>query len=360
MKTTAWLADRLTVARSTRLSRGFAVAMGVLAVALIALPAAVDMGTLRTVAEVAIYISLATMWNLLGGYGGMVSIGQQAFIGAGGYLLFAMANQGGVHPLLAWLLAVAICGAAAYPMSRVLFRLQGGHFAIGTWVIAEAVRLLASTSATLGGGSGMTLSAFTDTDPVDRARMTYWLAIAVAFVSVGGVYLLLRSRFGLALTAIRDNERAAAASGIDVDRTKTIVYVVAAVGFAAAGGAYFMSNLRVTPDAAFSIQWSALLIFVVVIGGLGTVEGPIVGALLYLTLREWLSDYGSWYLMGLGAVAIVATLLARDGLWGALTRKRHLECFPVQRRVAQRTPSSAPSEDPRGPLTPSTQPSETP
>lgn len=353
------IASHLTVARSTTLSRGFAAAMGVLAVVLVALPSAVDMGVLRTVTEVAVYISLATMWNLLGGYGGMVSIGQQAFIGGGGYLLFVLANQGGVHPLLAWFLGVVVCAAAAYPVSRVLFRLQGGHFAIGTWVIAEAVRLLASTSATLGGGSGMTLSAFANTEPVERARMTYWLAIAVAFVSVGGVYLLLRSRFGLALTAIRDSERAAATSGIDVDRTKTIVYVVAAAGFAAAGGAYFMSNLRVTPDAAFSIQWSALLIFIVVIGGLGTVEGPIFGALLYLVLREWLSDYGSWYLMGLGAVAIVATLLARRGLWGSLTRSRHLECFPVQRRVVEGNRPSTSAAGPSGRLTPTTQPSET-
>jgi branched-chain amino acid transport system permease protein len=328
------MTDTLKVARSTALSRGFAALMAALAVVLLALPAVVDMGVLRTVTEIAVYVSLATMWNLLGGYAGMVSIGQQAFIGGGGYLLFVLANQADVHPLLAWLLAVVICGAAAWPLSRVLFRLQGGHFAIGTWVVAEAVRLLASTSATLGGGSGMTLSAFSETDPVDRARMTYWLAVAVGFASVGGVYLLLRSRFGLALTAIRDSERAAATSGIDVTRTQTIVFVMAAVGFAAAGGAYFMSNLRVTPDAAFSIQWSALLIFIVVIGGLGTVEGPIVGALLYLLLREWLSDFGSWYLMGLGAVAIAATLLARRGLWGALTGRRHLECFPVQRRVA--------------------------
>lgn len=325
--------DSLQVVRSTPLSRGVAVLAVVLAAGLAVLPAFADMGLLRTVTEMAVYIALATMWNLLGGYAGMVSIGQQAFIGAGGYLLFVLANQAGLHPLLAWLVAVAVCGIAAWPLSRVLFRLQGGHFAIGTWVVAETVRLLVLTSPALGGGSGMTLSAFTDTDPEVRSRMTYWLAMAVGFVSIGGVYMLLRSRFGLALTAIRDNERAAASSGIDVVRTKTIVFVVSAIGFAAAGGVYFMSNLRVTPDAAFSIQWSALLIFVVVIGGLGTIEGPIVGALLYLVLREWLSDYGSWYLMGLGLVAIVATLLARQGLWGAIARSRGLECFPVRRRV---------------------------
>ncbi len=325
--------DAIVVSRSTRLSRAVAVMTACLAILLVALPLWANAGALRTVVEIAVYVALATMWNLLGGYGGMVSIGQQAFIGASGYLLFALANKAGLHPLLAWGLALVICGCAAWPLSRLLFRLQGGHFAIGTWVVAETVRLLVANSTLLGGASGLTLSAFLDTEPADRERMVYWLSLVVAMGSIGTVYALLRSRFGLALTAIRDNERTAAAAGIDVARTKTMVFVISAVGFAAAGGVYFMSNLRITPDAAFGINWSALVIFVVVVGGLGTIEGPILGALLYLALRNGLSDYGSWYLIGLGVLAIAITLLMRRGLWGSLADRFGLSCFPVQRRV---------------------------
>lgn len=323
----------LVVVRATASSRALTAVAVVLFLALAALPAVTDAGVLRTVGEMAVYVALATMWNLLGGYGGLVSIGQQAFLGAGGYLTYVLANQGGLHPIAAWAAALAFCGLAAWPLSRLLFRLQGGHFAIGTWVVTETVRLLVSTSSTLGGGSGLTLTAFMDTDPAQRERMVYWLALAVGFGSVAAAFALLRSRFGLALTAIRDNERAAAAVGIDVVLTKTIVFVISAIGFAAAGAVYFMSNLRITPDAAFGIQWSAVVIFIVVIGGLGTIEGPIVGALLYLALREGLSDHGSWYLMGLGLLAIVVTLVARRGLWGSFTSRFSLRLFPVQRRV---------------------------
>ena len=110
-----------------------------------------------------------------------------------------------------------------------------------------------------------------------------------------------------ALLAIRDNEVAAESQGIPVARMKLAVYVVAAFGAGLAGALYFVGNLRISPDAAFSVNWSAFAIFMVVIGGIGRIEGPIVGALIFWALNKFFSDYGTWYLLGLGLLAIVMT-----------------------------------------------------
>src|SRR5205085_3292778 len=111
------------------------------------------------------------------------------------------------------------------------------------------------------------------------------------------VYVFLRSKPGLALLAIRDNEVAAESQGIDVRGTKLAVYVVAALGAGLAGALYFLGNLRISPDAAFSVNWTAFAIFMVVIGGIGRIEGPILGTLVFWALNKFLSDYGTWYLL---------------------------------------------------------------
>jgi branched-chain amino acid transport system permease protein len=112
-----------------------------------------------------------------------------------------------------------------------------------------------------------------------------------------------------------------------------LVYVAAAGGSGAAGALYFLMNLRISPDAAFGVSWSAFIIFIVVIGGIGTLEGPIVGTLLFFALRELLADRGAWYLIALGAVAVLAMLVCPQGIWGWVGRRFDLHVFPVQRRV---------------------------
>ena len=150
------------------------------------------------------------------------------------------------------------------------------------------------------------------------------------------VYLFLRSKHGLALLAIRDNEVAAESQGIDVRRTKLAVYVVAAFGAGLAGALYFVGNLRISPDAAFSVNWTAFAIFMVVIGGIGRIEGPIVGALIFLALNKFFSDYGSWYLIGLGVLAIVVTIFFKQGLWGWLQQRWGWSLFPTTRQLQSR------------------------
>jgi branched-chain amino acid transport system permease protein len=276
------------------------------------------------------------MWNLLAGYGGMVSIGQQAFFGVGGYGMLILANYCGVSPFVAVPIAAVIATVVAIPVSLVAFRLEGGYFAIGTWVIAEVFRLTVANVSVLGGGSGTSLTALQDVPRALRESLTLWLALIIVAAAIGLLYVFLRSKAGLALTAMRDNAVAASSQGVDVKRARLFVYLVSACGTALAGGLYFLGNLRISPDAAFSVNWTAFGIFIVLIGGLGTLEGPILGALIFFVLNKFLSDYGTWYLIGLGALAIVVTMFFPQGLWGFVSRRFGLQLFPVGRRVVFR------------------------
>jgi branched-chain amino acid transport system permease protein len=304
------------VERSTRASRmalGVAVALTAVAATL---PAWGESSWMREFVEIACYFVFAMMWNLLAGYGGMVSIGQQAYFGLGGYVMLMLGNLAGVNPFVAVPVAALASAAIAWPVSWIAFRLQGGYFAIGTWVIAEVFRLSFANLSLVGGGSGTSLTALRGIERATREALTFWFALAAVVLAVGGVYLFLRSQLGLALLAIRDSDVAAESQGIDVRRTKLWVYLAAAFGAAFAGALYFVGNLRISPDAAFTVNWTAFAIFMVVIGGIGRIEGPIVGAIIFWALNKAFSDYGSWYLMGLGLLAIVVTIFFKQGLWG--------------------------------------------
>jgi len=324
------------VERATRASRIGAWAGGAVLVGACSVPLWSDSGTMRLLVEFFCFLVMAQMWNLLAGYGGLVSIGQQAYLGLGGYLLFALANHAGVNPFLCVPLAGLFAALVAWPTAKLVFRLRGGYFAIGTWAVAEVFRLLLANVATFGGGSGQSLMAMAAIPRAVREPAAYLLALAAAAGAVAAVYLLLRSRHGLALTAIRDSERASESQGIDVAFTKFWVYLVSAAGFGVVGALYYMNILRISPNAAFDVNWSAYVIFIVVIGGIGTIEGPILGTLLFFALRETLAALGSWYLIALGGIAVVVMLYAPGGLWGALAGRFGLQLFPVGRRLRRR------------------------
>jgi branched-chain amino acid transport system permease protein len=296
---------------------------------------------MREFVQIACYFVFAMMWNLMAGYGGMVSIGQQAFFGFGGYVMLLLGNFAGINPFVAIPLGALAAGLISVPVSLVAFRLQGGYFAIGTWVIAEVFRLSFANISAVGGGSGTTLTALRGIEKFTRESTTYWIALACVVGCVAFVHLFLRSKPGLALLAIRDNEAAAESQGVPVHRVKLAVYAVAAFGAGLAGALYFVGNLRISPAAAFSVNWTALAIFMVVIGGLGRIEGPIIGTLLFWGLNRFLSDYGTWYLMGLGLLAIIVTLFFKDGLWGFAQARWGWRIFPVERRLSKLPPQLA-------------------
>jgi branched-chain amino acid transport system permease protein len=328
----------LRVVRDTRASRaafGIGLALIVVAATLpLWAPAGQASSWMREFVEIACYFIFAMMWNLLAGYGGMVSIGQQAFFGCGGYVMVALGNFAGINPFFAVPVGALAAALVAVPVSFVAFRLSGGYFAIGTWVIAEVFRLGFANLSSLGGGSGTSLTALRGIARSTREAATYGLALACVIAAVALVYLFLRSKRGLALLAIRDNEVAAESQGIDVRGMKLAVYVVAAFGCGLAGALYFVGNLRISPNAAFSVNWTAFAIFMVVIGGIGRIEGPIVGALLFWALNKYLSDYGTWYLLGLGLLAIVVTIRFKQGLWGFVQERYGWSLFPTRRHLA--------------------------
>src|SRR3954454_2077947 len=306
--------------------------------ALAAAPWWAERADLRLLAEIYAYVALASMWNLLAGYAGLVSVGQQAYVGLGAYLLFALTILIGLPTLWAIPLAGIISAFVALPVAALMFRLRGHYFAIGTWIIAEVFRLLASQVSVLGGGSGSSLPAgiVTSIAASRQARefLIYWVELALAVAVLGLIVLLLRSRYGLALKAIRDNELAAQSNGVDVLRIKLVVYILTALGTGMVGALVFLQKLRISPDAAFSVNdWTAFVIFITVIGGIGRIEGPIIGTIVFFLLRQTMADLGTLYLLMLGIVAIVVMLWAPKGLWGLLVERLGWEVFPLERRV---------------------------
>lgn len=292
---------------------------------------------------------LAQGWNLLAGYAGLVSVGQQAFVGIGAYAMFSGVILLGLDPVVSIVLGGIAAALLAIPAAFFTFRLQGAYFAIGTWVVAEIVRLIVAQWKTLGGGTGTSLprSASREMFGIEFLKdtfgfktsaaadvVTYWLALALAVATIGVVYWLLRSRQGLGLAAVRDNQNAARSVGVDAQRIKAIVYLSTAFITGLAGALIYVQKARISPDAAFSVlDWTAYVIFIVVIGGIGTIEGPIIGVLVFFALQNTLSGYGSWYLLVLGLLGILIMLFAPRGLWGLFTDRTGIELFPIRRRL---------------------------
>jgi branched-chain amino acid transport system permease protein len=148
---------------------------------------------------------------------------------------------------------------------------------------------------------------------------------------------------GLGLTALRDSERAAVSVGINIHRIKLTVFVISATVTGIAGALIYLNLLRIIPAAAFSVQWTSIMIFIVVIGGIGTIEGPILGTILYSLIRENLANFGEWSFIILGAIAVTMMLVAPQGLWGMLRQRFHWEIFPVHRLLH---PRAAPDDQP--------------
>lgn len=333
----------------TSVSRWFALAvLGLLVIGVI-LPAFVGRAILQDLFFILTMLVLAQWWNLLAGFGGLVSVGQQAFVGIGAYAMFAVVILFQFDPVPSLLIAGFAALALAIPTAFFVFRLQGAYFAIGTWVIAEVVRLSIAQWKQLGGGSGTSLprTATKDMWWVDAIRnlfdvktsaardiLSYWLALLLAALTIAAIYSLLRSRRGLALTAIRDNATAAVSVGVNARAVQWSVYLAAAFGTGLAGGLIYLQTARISPDAAFSVlDWTAYVIFIVVIGGIGTIEGPIVGVVIFFMLQSTLADYGSGYLMALGIIGIIIMLFSPRGLWGMFSDRTGIQLFPIGRRL---------------------------
>ena len=288
-----------------------------------------------------VYIILAVMWNALAGYAGLVSVGQQLFVGLGAYFTIKLADWG-VNPFVGMVGAAIIVGVIAVPLSFPMLRLRGGEFAIGMWVVSEMAHLLVNLDPLVRGETGTSLISLNAFDAPLRRNLIYWLALAALLVLLGGLFMLLRSRVGAAIQAIRDNEEAAASVGVRVTSTKRMIFIFTAVGVALAGALWLATALTFQPKAYFSVQWTAYMIFMVLVGGIGTFEGAILGAVIFFAIETWFGATGVWYLVGLGATALIFALLLPRGIWGEIERRTGLRLLPVGYRLEFKLPGAEP------------------
>jgi len=288
-----------------------------------------------------VYIILAVMWNALAGYAGLVSVGQQLFVGLGAYFTIKLADWG-VNPFVGMVGAAIIVGVIAVPLSFPMLRLRGGEFAIGMWVVSEMAHLLVNLDPLVRGETGTSLISLNAFDAPLRRNLIYWLALAALLVLLGGLFMLLRSRVGAAIQAIRDNEEAAASVGVRVTSTKRMIFIFTAVGVAMAGALWLATALTFQPKAYFSVQWTAYMIFMVLVGGIGTFEGAILGAVIFFAIETWFGATGVWYLVGLGATALIFALLLPRGIWGEIERRTGLRLLPVGYRLEFKLPGAEP------------------
>jgi branched-chain amino acid transport system permease protein len=317
-----------TIERWNRTSVLATLTLCVVIVVFAAAPYLVGANSVDQLTTLFVYLILAGMWNALAGYAGLVSVGQQAFFGLGAYFTVQLSNHG-VGVYLSLILAALITGLVSIPTSFFVLRLRAGVFAIGTWVVAETFHLLVDLDHSVGGVTGTSLSALNTFSASNRRDYNYWTTFGVCVALLATTFVLLRSRTGASLQAIRDDEDAAASVGVRVLGTKWIVYVFAAVGCGAAGALWLATSITFQPDSFFSVQWTAYMIFMVLVGGIGTFEGPLIGAVVFFLIQNQFGDQGVWYLVGLGGSAVVFALFFPRGIWGSVVGRYGIRLLPV-------------------------------
>jgi branched-chain amino acid transport system permease protein len=329
-----------------RMSKRLMLGFGVCGLLLAGFPAVMSEGALRFATECCLILTMAQMWNLLAGYGGLVSLGHQVFVAIGAYALFIASGWFEISPY--WILPVAplVCAAVAAVIAVPLFRLRDAYFSIAMWVFSEIIAAFATKSSLAGGTAGLPLtnSKLIDFDWFEPVM--FWIAGLLALGSLGALYLLMRSSFGLGLMSVRDNDFAAMSVGVDVRRNRFIVFVLSAAGCGLAGAVSFLGNLYVAPAAAFDVNWVVYMMFVVIIGGIGTLEGPIIGIVIFFSLREIVTDQlnlsAGWYLVALGGAAVAIMLWSPRGLWPAIRDRTGLQFLNVRRLAPSKPGASQP------------------
>jgi branched-chain amino acid transport system permease protein len=270
---------------------------------------------LNVLFRVFLFAALGLAWNLVGGYAGQLSLGHAAFFGIGAYGLTLFHNLG-VPVWAALVLGVVVASAAAVLIGRVAFRLRGPYFGLATIAFAEVLRLSAKNLHVTGGDVGVQVPALFATDP---SRWFYWSAVALTALAFAITALIARSRFGYQLLAIREDEDTALACGIDAARTKLLALVTSAALTALGGALYASLFFYIVPDQVLGIDISTKIAIVTMLGGAGTLLGPIVGAVLLETASELLKTlFQEAHLLIYGALIVVVVLFLPEGIVGTV------------------------------------------
>ena len=283
---------------------------------------------MRYLLQIYLYIALGEAWNLLSAFAGITSLGQQLYVGIAGYAVAIMTSIFSQSLFVGILVGVIAAVAVALLLSQILFRMEGMYLAIATWVVAEAVEKIFLNWDFVGQGSGMNVQL----SPYPSITELYLLALVVGLVSLILVCAVLRSKLGLGLMAMRDDPDAAATVGIGINKSRLLVYVLAAVLCALAGAVFFANKGTIYPDSGFSIGWTVSIIFVCIIGGSGTVLGPVAGSVLYVLLREFLAHFPGWSNIMLGVITLLVIYFMPKGIVGTIQKRFGIDPFSPRRK----------------------------
>jgi len=281
-----------------------------------------------------VYLAAANMWNLLAGFSGLLALCPAAFIGLGGYTI-TISSWLEVPYYLGILAGGFIAALFAGLISIAVFRMRGVYFAIGTLVVPAILRLVFLRWRPVGGdlqggGAGYIIKGISDIP----SEVTYWFGLAVGLASIVIIGIILRSKFGFGLAAVRDNDVSASSLGVDVFRLKLSSFLIAAFVTGIAGAIFYTYQGYIEPNSSFDISWLMIVMLATVMGGLGMAWGPFVGTIIVVILQFQLARYPGYSMLIQGLILIAIMLVAPQGLLGLVRDLRKKGVFGSSRRSA--------------------------
>ena len=322
-------------------------ALGAVLIAAFAQSPHMSLGDLDLGVTLLTYLAIAQAWNVLAGFSGQVSLGSAAFVATGGYSAALVLAHTQVSYVLGLAAAAACSAVLALILAVPLLRLRGDYFAVGTLAIAIAIQAALNNWVWAGGAGGLVL-------PVDRVPIgpdLFRLAAIVAALAMGLAVFVKHSAFGLRLTAIRDNEQAAAGLGVSVYRHRLAALVPASMIIGLAGAVVAYQFVAISPSGIANISWSLNAVLMAIVGGAGSLLGPVVGVgIVYYGLTRQLEDTQTLSQVLEGMLLIIIVRFAPEGIWPLACRvsRRAWHSRPTASKPGDRTgaSSSNPDQDP--------------
>ncbi|MHB1172560.1 MAG: branched-chain amino acid ABC transporter permease [Lacisediminihabitans sp.] len=294
-------------------------------------------GQERTVATIFMFVALAQGWNIIGGFAGYASFGQVVFFGVGGYFTAVAMSHWHFNFWTALLASGVVAALFATLIGIPLLRLKGHYFAIATLGVAEGMReVVVNVPDLTGGGAGITVPTVGDNATTaylgNDGFYLLFLGLAALSVLIGG--LVARDKFGYALRAINQDEDAAAAMGINTTRVKVLAFALSGFITGLVGASYAFQQVTIFPQRLFDVDITVLMVIMVVIGGSGTVIGPVLGAVALQFLSEFLrQNFTNLHTFILGAIIIVAVILLPQGAVNYVREARRTKQFSLLANV---------------------------
>lgn len=287
----------------------------IILVPLIAVPFFIQRGFYVTLLyTLFIYIALAESWNVIGGFGGQVFLGTAAFFGWGAYACAMLCTTG-----LPIILCIFLGGLTTAGLAVILiptFKLRGVYFVVGSLFLSEIMKVIILMLPFTGGAAGLVLPLFSE-----RIMLTYYLSFSLMVIVVSVTYFIVKSKVGMALKAIRDDQDAAEMFGVNSTKIKFLALLLTAIFCGMIGAVHAIYMMYIEPHSFFDINWSIIPVFMAIVGGSSSLAGPVVGVAVYTLLRElFVSVSGEIYLTILGILLIVVMLLAPSGLYPTVKR----------------------------------------